>query len=386
VRGGPVRITVIVPTRHRPEQLAATLRAIAALAGDGRAECDAIVIDNGSDDAASVQRVVAESPAGERTRCIRLEGNVAAASRNIAAREAAGDWLLMLDDDSHPLDSGVIDAIRDAADDVAAIGAEIVLPDGTHEAGGLPEVIVGCGAAIRREAFLDTGGYDGSFHFYAEEYDLCARLILARRRITHDFRFRVRHEKSAAGRDFSLILQRLVRNNGWVMQRYAPEESRVREIHAVIARYAQIGLKEHAAGGYAAGAAELLQTLESQARRPLDEPGFERFTGLAHARRTLRNEPLLTRGTRVAIVEEGKNASCVRAAVQETGVRIVEEESEAEVAVIGTLSPGPMIDAWNRRAGHHLPTLLPWRPAGRAPQAAASRGGDGRLHLHRGRR
>ena len=45
--------------------------------------------------------------------------------------------------------------------------------------------------------------------------------------------FRVLHRKVTANRDMNVILSRLVRNNGWVAQRYAPEVRRKEELREV---------------------------------------------------------------------------------------------------------------------------------------------------------
>ena len=95
----------------------------------------------------------------------------------------------MLDDDSAPSSLGHLNAIADAGRLTAAISAEIWLAgeqDSSvasaqrtqRESGGLPEVFTGCGVAIRREAFLEARGYDHSFGYYVEEYDLAAKLLL----------------------------------------------------------------------------------------------------------------------------------------------------------------------------------------------------------------
>ena len=188
-------ISYILPTRNRPDALATTLAKLGDLPRPehelaGGAEV--IVVDNASDPSASIPcRLNNGLPIALIRRCT----NDGAAARNLAANLARGQWLAMLDDDSHPLDCGHLHALAGVPAEVAAIGADIRLPDGSREAGGLPEVFIGCGVAIRRDAFLDAGGYDPSFHYYAEEYDLCAKLILRGGRIIHDSSFRVLHEK-----------------------------------------------------------------------------------------------------------------------------------------------------------------------------------------------
>ncbi len=354
-------ISYILPTRNRPRALAATLEALGRLGGEHDRAAEVIVVDNASEPPAAVGRRLAN---GIRVRSIRLSENEAAASRNIAARETDSEWLVMLDDDSHPVDSGFIDVLAGAAPDVAAVGAEITLPDGSREAGGLPEVFVGCGVAIRRGPFLGVGGvggYDPAFHFYAEEYDLAARLIMAGHVIEHDGRFRVRHSKVTAGRDMDLILRRLVRNNGWNAGRYAPRDELAGQLIEVIDRYGEIARRENAVDGYLKGLGDLLATIDRQPRRPMTTAHFDRFTGLAHVRRALGASTVLTSPeTRVAIIEAGKNAWVVRRVLGELGCEIVSDERDAEALVIGTLSPGPMLDACDRRRGSAQPVIAPW--------------------------
>ncbi len=353
-------ISYLLPTRDRSEILRETLEAIGRLPIEEHAPAgggEVVVVDNASDPPVEP---APRLPNGLPVRTIRLERNAGAAARNDGARAARGRWLVMLDDDSHPLDAGHVAALAEVPYDVAAVGADIRLPDGCREAGGLPEVIIGCGAAIKREAFLAVGGYDPDFGFYAEEYDLCARLLAAGFRIVHDPRFRVLHRKTAGGRDMDLILGNLLRNNGWVVERYAPRHARRRELREVITRYARIALKEHAAAGYARGLDELQRTLSRQPRREMSDALFDRFTGRAQVREHLWSCGLIGPGVRVAVVEEGKHARIVREVLAELGAELTADEREADVLVIGTLSPGPMLDALARRRRRGFEALCPW--------------------------
>lgn len=370
------RLAYILPTRNRHDRLAATLARLGELDADAHASfggAEVIVIDNASDPPAAPARELAN---GLPLRVLRRPTNEGAAGRNEGAVAAQGEWLCMLDDDSSPLDCGHLGVIEQAPPDVGAIGAEITLPTGAREAGGLPEVVIGCAALIRRDAFLAVGGYDRRFHYYAEEYDLCAKLLLAGLRVTHDRRFRALHEKAGDGRDMNLILRRLVRNNGWVAQRYAPRTLRRAELRETITRYGAIAKKERARRGYLRGLAELALSLHRQRRTPMDRALFNRFTGLAHARRALEGSPTLARGMTVAIVEPGKNCWCVALALAELGVRIADDLAHADALVVGTLSPGPMLDAWDRlaRAGEAHRTILPWRWGGEASRATRAAG------------
>lgn len=95
-------VTVVIPTRNRAAVLRHCLEAIATLRGapDKR---EILVVDNGSTD--ETPRVVAESDlmkAGTTCRYV-WEGNLGAShARNRAVREAHGEIICFLDDDSPP--------------------------------------------------------------------------------------------------------------------------------------------------------------------------------------------------------------------------------------------------------------------------------------------
>lgn len=414
-------ITYVMPTRNRPAELARSLEALEALGrlgGHAPGAAEVLIADNASDPPAQAPATLRD---GTRVRVLRSERNLAAAARNLAAREAdsASGWLVMLDDDSAPLDTGHLEAMAAAPADVGAIAAEIFLPPGTageaarggsggglgadgrdgrdgrdepgptrHESGGLPEVFVGCGVAIRREAFLKLGGYDERFGYYAEEYDFSARLLRAGYRVVMDRRFKVMHRKAAAGRSFSRIIRRLVRNNAWVAQRYAPDDQRQAELHETIRRYGRIALKERVPLGYLAGLGELSLTLHRQARCPLAGPAWDRLTGLAHARRALSAAASTAPLGRVALAGTGKNAWAVVQALREAGVdaaSLVGDARDADTIVIATLSPGPMLDAYDAAMQTHAAdgrrVVLPWiealHPAPCYGQGAPGPGGPG---------
>ncbi len=354
-------ISFVIPTRDRPGELARTLEAIAAL---GIRDAEAVVVDNAS----THPRPIAV--AGLTVRTIELPSNLGAAARTIGAREAGHEWVVMLDDDSHPQDAGLLDAIANAGPRVGAIAADIRLPDGSRERGGLPEVFVGCGAAIRRELFLSLGGYDPAFGYYAEEYDLCAKLIAGGHRVGFDPRFRVLHRKVAHGRDFGTILGRLVRNNGWVFARYAPDAELERSLGEMLGRYARIAEAEGVTEAFAGAQAELRATIADQPRTPMTTRHWERFTGLAAACEALE---LRTPGAArtAAILAPGKNEPQIRDAIARQGLIIVGDAASADVRVIGTLSPGPMLDAMEAHAGDPR-VIAPWLDAEPATARRAS--------------
>lgn len=374
-------ISYIIPTHNRVERLRATLNAISALGPhDSTGGAEVIVVDNGSREVPILPRRL---PSGIPLTFIRLAANRGAAARNegVKASDPGSQWVVMLDDDSYPDDNGFAGSLSDQPADVGAVSADIWLPS-THgadvrESGGLPEVFIGCGVAIRRSLFLELGGYDPSFHYYVEEYDLAARMLLAGYRVAFDLNFSIAHAKDQRNRDMNLILARLIRNNGWVARRYAPKAVRAAELRSLRSRYRQIAIKEHAVAGYRRGLLELRSTIRAQPSREMSTQIWDRFTGLAAAREALAAAQSLLRFRTAAVVDHGKNAWVIAAALDELGVRIVGEHDDAEALVIGTMSPGPMMDAFSRRAaprrhGISRPVVMPWLMPATQPVGALS--------------
>ncbi|OAB61362.1 hypothetical protein AY599_06000 [Leptolyngbya valderiana BDU 20041] len=356
-------VSYVICTRNRPAELAATLHALDALHTSDPSQAEVVIADNASD--VPVRQTLPNVTIPVRV--VTLDRNIAASARNHAAAEARHDWLVMLDDDSAPRDLGHLHVLSRMADDVAVVMADITLPDGSRERGGLPEVLVGCGAAVRKQAYLDAGGYDESFFFAAEEPDLCARLIDAGWRVEFSPWFRVLHHKTSTNRDLNRMLRLLTRNQGVIIERTTPAHDRsfLRKDH--VRRCAWIAEKENAVEGFREGLAELRRIRHSLDRRPLSEHHFERFVGLYHAREAVERALSAERFDTARLVHEGKHAWAVRRALSEAGIEIVDDTCEADRLVIGTLSPGPMLDALAlmHARGQGASVLAPWVEAPR---------------------
>lgn len=365
-------ISYVLPTHDRPDALAGTLAALGRLPPH---DANVIIVDNASPTPVSAPRILQN---GLQIDLSRPDANIAAAARNqgvtraIASASSSGHarddhWIVMLDDDSAPVSLKFLDALREAPGEVAVVAAEVILPPDSqgntqHEAGGLPEVFIGCGAAVRAKVFQTLGGYDPTFDYYAEEYDFSARVILAGMRVVYDRRFVVQHRKVAAGRDMNRIVRNLARNNAWVAARYAPDSLRASQIRNQLLRYARIAKKERAIRGLMHGLRDLDRTLNDQPRRPMTIEQWRRFTGYAaaHAHLTTlaRNESL----GRVVIVETGKNVEEINAAAHDAGLHLAHDLTTADTLLVGTLSPGPMLDASARLQTHsHKRIVAPWQ-------------------------
>jgi len=106
--GMPValRVSVVVPTRNRPDLLRCCLAAIAESSTACSAEI--IVVDDGSDVPVGAELL----PAEMATTLLRLEGEGPASARNAGLRAAQGDIVLFTDDDTVPFAGWIPAAIE----------------------------------------------------------------------------------------------------------------------------------------------------------------------------------------------------------------------------------------------------------------------------------
>jgi GT2 family glycosyltransferase len=213
-----VSITAVVVSFADP---AASVRAIQSLADQSLAPLEVLMVDN--DPMGAGASALAGSPSSPNTRIVHPGANLGyTGAVNLAAREASGEWLFLLNPDA-VADRDCLKRLIEAVDDidVAVVGAQVLLPDGRVNAGENPINIAGVswsggygaqrehgpardtaavsGAAliVRREAFLDIGGLCPYFFMYVDDTDLAWRMRLAGLRVrycpeavvVHDYEF-----------------------------------------------------------------------------------------------------------------------------------------------------------------------------------------------------
>jgi N-acetylglucosaminyl-diphospho-decaprenol L-rhamnosyltransferase len=197
-------VTVVVATRNRRDRLRETLPRHAA---------PVILVDNGSDDGGPD-----EHPGVD---LVRLGENLGAAARNAGVRRATTPFVAFADDDSwwepgslaagaallrsYPrtalLSARVLVGPQQREDPVSAAMAEarIGVPD---DAPG-PNILgfLACAVMVRRDAFLQAGGFHPMLHVYGEEALLAMDLAAAGHRLAYVRDLTVRHMPLPAGRD-----------------------------------------------------------------------------------------------------------------------------------------------------------------------------------------
>lgn len=182
-------VSVVVPTRDRPDQL---VRCLSALARQSVRSFEVVVLDDGSAQQGAVAAAVGTEP---RARLVRTGGRGPAAARNAGAREARGAILCFTDDDCEP-SATWIEALVAAIEHGAAAAAgptlnarpqsacatasqaivdhvtEATLERATGRVGFVPS----CNLACRAEV-LSPVPFDERFPLAAgEDRDWCARL------------------------------------------------------------------------------------------------------------------------------------------------------------------------------------------------------------------
>lgn len=377
--------SLVMPTRNRCGVLAETLTRLAALPDRG---FEVVVVDNGStDDTVAVVRCY------PGVRLIQLGENRAAAARNLGAEAARGNLLLMLDDDSWPEPGTIARAMALFTQRLdlgaAACRVRLVDPPHRHDAGGVPGLIFNCGGFVRREAFLEVGGYPADYEYYAEEYVLCCRLWQRGWRVEPRGDLPVWHRRVTVNRDNNNMLRLLVRNNIRLWRGYAPERLREDMVASTLERYRRVAIKEKALAGFEAGleAARAEIADRTPAVNPLTVEQFENLYGLPTARTVAQTWADNHNIKKVAVCTRGKGAEQLLWALGDVNIAVVAivdaardedqwwrgvplistdnfERDSVDGLVAGTLSPGVAEDLRDELSARFqgLPVLsaAPW--------------------------
>ncbi len=200
------RVSIVIPTRNRLDLLRTCLDGVAATAYP---DVEVIVVDNDSDDPDTLAYLASQDPA--RVRVLRHAGPFNySAINNRAVAEARGKLLCLLNNDIEVMapDWLAIMATQALRDDVGAVGAQLLYPDGRIQHAGvvigvgnaaghahrfinptaegyfrrhaLPQfttAVTGACLVVARDRFLAVGGLDeANFAVAFNDVDLCLKL------------------------------------------------------------------------------------------------------------------------------------------------------------------------------------------------------------------
>lgn len=158
---GKPLVSIILPFRDKPELLAMCVRSI--LARTDYPHFEIVGIDNGSTDAVTHALMDELRAKDARVRFIRhdVPFNYSAIN-NFGARQADGEHLLFLNNDTEIFDGGWLRAMLEHSQraDVGVVGAKLLYPDDRIQHGG---VIVGIGGVAGHAHLLQPGDHPGYF-------------------------------------------------------------------------------------------------------------------------------------------------------------------------------------------------------------------------------
>jgi GT2 family glycosyltransferase len=214
-------VSVGITTRNRPESLNACVASL-ALAADLIDEV--VIFDDASEPAAAVRTPAALTGRVTILRDATAPGYIV--GRNRLIQRAAAPFVLLLDDDTRILNR---ESIAEALDvmrhdmSIAAVGFAQAEADGRPWPAAMQPAVaaypcfvpsyIGFAHLLRRDVALALGGYRDSLRFYGEEKEFCLRLLDAGYRVAYLPGARVGHLADPVGRDQTLWLRYVIRND-----------------------------------------------------------------------------------------------------------------------------------------------------------------------------
>lgn len=244
-------VSIVLPTYNRPQDVRETLLQIRA---NVAVPHEVLILDN------------SEKPTNPELlpdeRCLFLGRNEGTAARNRGIQNAAAPYLLMLDDDSHPLPGAVekaLAALHRAPPGVAGLLGNIRRQDGAPESALLPTTLLGCGVLFRRDVLRCLPfAYPDRFCLYGEEYWVTLALYRSGFHLEPCRELRIVHRASGVNRDQARTFYYLGRNNAVVWQQFTPSRYLVQVLDDTSRRYEYIADRENVREAFDRGVANAL--------------------------------------------------------------------------------------------------------------------------------
>ncbi|SLM29997.1 Glycosyltransferase [Desulfamplus magnetovallimortis] len=230
INASNIRLSIVFLNYNRLKDTVRTLSVLNSLCGT-REDIEIIAVDNGSSDGTAVFL----NRHRDLIKIMLLPDNLGIGALNKAFEKASGDYIFVLDDDSHPLDGKTLDLLIEGFNkdkNTGVIACHIESENGVndqktwhlHPTGqeGESVAFVGCGFAVRRELFQKIGWFPGNFFLYQNEIDVAIKIARLGYHIKYEPRCRVVHRNSPTGRAHWRQVFYPTRNTIWLLRKYAP--------------------------------------------------------------------------------------------------------------------------------------------------------------------
>lgn len=175
-------VAVIIPTKNHADLVKNCIASLEQTQWpEGRLEI--IIVDNGSDDPATLGYLQGLQQSGGRVRVIRDPRPFNYSQlNNTAASQTSADLLVFLNNDTEALTPSWLAEMADAAsaEDVAIVGCKLVYPDRTVQHGGVALGVQGVAAHAHVGMPADEGGYLGLANLTREMTALTGACIAVR--------------------------------------------------------------------------------------------------------------------------------------------------------------------------------------------------------------
>jgi GT2 family glycosyltransferase len=215
----PLEVSIMITTKNRVDELRRTCRVLQQLSP---APLEILITADGCTDE-TVRFVKSDMPAARLF--VHKPGRGSIASRDRMLREARGDLVLSLDDDSYPQEPECLAQIAALFEQRPEI-AVLHFPQCTDEyPETLPRFDFGpprltrsfssAGAVLRRATYLQLPGFEPSFFHAYEEPDYALQCVAAGHEIFYTPLVSIRHHYSGTARNENRTHHRHARNEFW---------------------------------------------------------------------------------------------------------------------------------------------------------------------------
>ncbi len=220
-------VSIVMLSYNRVQDVLNGLRQLQAIS---YSPLECIVVDNASSDGtpAAVSRLF------PHVKLIALKENIGVAAANQGFFSAAGEYIVIIDDDSFPMADSISRMVkcfeRDEKVGIVAFNVRNVAHFSqaqdyqviTENASELRLGFNGAGAGFRRSVLEQAGGYSEAFFLYWNELDLALRVLKAGYTICWDEKIIALHQYSPQNRDSLRAPFYYTRNLFWVYWQYWP--------------------------------------------------------------------------------------------------------------------------------------------------------------------